>query len=179
VCSSDLYGTSSPSDKRRVAEIDSVAAYLSKRSDKEEDTYIILGDFNIVDTKGATMRALENNGFHVPDAIKEHPTDLGMTKHYDQIAFRLSLKRHMDIFQDKSGRAGSFNFTTAVFTEKDIEIYRKDFPEKQTKGKSEEEIEKYYLTTWRTFQMSDHLPLWTQLKIDFSDEYLDTLNAPE
>jgi endonuclease/exonuclease/phosphatase family metal-dependent hydrolase len=174
------YGTSSPSDKRRVAEIASVASYLSKRSDKEEDTYIILGDFNIVDTKGAkgvTMKALEDNGFYVPDAIKEHPTDLGQTKHYDQIAFRLSIMPKMDIFQEKKDSAGAFDFTKAIYTENDMEIYRGDFPEKQTKGENEEEIKKYYLSTWRTFQMSDHLPLWTQLKIDFSDEYLDTLNV--
>jgi endonuclease/exonuclease/phosphatase family metal-dependent hydrolase len=170
------YGTSSPADKRRVAEIDSIAAYLAKRSDKEEDTYILLGDFNIVDTKGATMQALEKNGFHIPEAIKEHPSDLGQSKHYDQIAFRLSLMHKMNIFQEEKGRAGAFDFTKAVYTEKDLEIYQEDFPDKQIKGKSETEIRKYYLTTWRTFQMSDHLPLWTQLKIDFSDEYLDTLN---
>jgi exonuclease III len=28
-----------------------------------------------------------------------------------------------------------------------------------------------YLSIWRTFQMSDHLPLWVELKIDFSNQY--------
>ena len=32
--------------------------------------------------------------------------------------------------------------------------------------------EKYFTGSWRTFQMSDHLPLWVELKIDFSDQYL-------
>jgi uncharacterized protein with NRDE domain len=35
----------------------------------------------------------------------------------------------------------------------------------------------YYLKKWRTFQMSDHLPLWLELKVDFSSEYLDYLRA--
>lgn len=33
----------------------------------------------------------------------------------------------------------------------------------------------YYLDEWRTFQMSDHLPLFVELKIDFADSYLGTL----
>ena len=32
--------------------------------------------------------------------------------------------------------------------------------------------EKLFTSSWRTFQMSDHLPLWVELKIDFSDQYL-------
>ena len=32
--------------------------------------------------------------------------------------------------------------------------------------------EEYFRKTWRTFQMSDHQPLWVELKIDFSDQYL-------
>jgi endonuclease/exonuclease/phosphatase family metal-dependent hydrolase len=31
---------------------------------------------------------------------------------------------------------------------------------------------KLFAGSWRTFQMSDHLPLWVELKIDFSDQYL-------
>ena len=30
----------------------------------------------------------------------------------------------------------------------------------------------YFTDRWRTFEMSDHLPLWVELKIDFSDQYL-------
>lgn len=36
-------------------------------------------------------------------------------------------------------------------------------------------LKKYYLSDWRTFRASDHLPLWVELKIDFSDQYLETL----
>ena len=32
--------------------------------------------------------------------------------------------------------------------------------------------EKLFTGSWRTFQMSDHLPLWVELKIDFSDQFL-------
>jgi len=35
--------------------------------------------------------------------------------------------------------------------------------------------EAYYLNEWRTFQLSDHLPLWVELDVDFAEDYLDNL----
>ena len=29
-----------------------------------------------------------------------------------------------------------------------------------------------YYRQWRTFQMSDHLPLWLEVVTDYSDDYL-------
>jgi len=169
------YGSSSGIDKRRLAEINTIAAYLSKRAKKEDETYILLGDFNIVKTSDDTMKALEKNSFFVPDSIKTHPTDLGQTKHYDQIAFNFKLNSKMTVFSEGEQKSGAFNFAESVYTKEDLDIYKQYFPEKNVKDKTEKDIQKYYLTSWRTFQMSDHLPLWAELKIDFSDEYLDSL----
>ena len=33
----------------------------------------------------------------------------------------------------------------------------------------------YYVNQWRTWQVSDHVPLWVALKVDFSDHYLETI----
>ena len=121
-----------------------------------------LGDFNIVDCEDDTMKALEKNGFTVPEAIKKHPSDLGGTKHYDQIAFNLKLDKNMTIFSEEEQKAGAFDFTQSVYTPNDLKIYREYFDVKNTEGKTEKEIEKYYLSKWRTFQMSDHLPLWVE-----------------
>lgn len=40
---------------------------------------------------------------------------------------------------------------------------------------SESEIEKYYFREWKTFQLSDHLPMWVEIKIDHSDTYLRSI----
>ncbi|WP_197435081.1 endonuclease/exonuclease/phosphatase family protein [Nitratireductor arenosus] len=37
--------------------------------------------------------------------------------------------------------------------------------------------EAYYLNEWRTFQISDHFPLFVELKIDFADSYLERMRA--
>ncbi len=74
-----------------------------------------------------------------------------------------------------SKKAGAFNFTKSVYTEDDLSIYKPYFEEKNVVGKTDEQIKNYYLKTFRTFQMSDHLPLWVELKVDFSEQYLKDL----
>ena len=39
--------------------------------------------------------------------------------------------------------------------------------------------EQYFSGRWRTFEMSDHLPFWVELKIDFSDQYLKKQKTAE
>lgn len=41
--------------------------------------------------------------------------------------------------------------------------------------KTKDAIEKYYKTVWRSFQLSDHKPIWVELKVDFTNDYLDSL----
>jgi len=172
------YGTSAKDNPRRVEEIGAVADFLNKRAAKDDENYILLGDFNIFNEGDATMRALLDRGFYIPDAIKEHPSDLGKTKHYDQIAFKLKIEPHMTVFSEGNQRAGAFNFTETVYTPQDFSVYRSYFDEKKIREKTEKQIETYYLSNWRTFQMSDHLPLWIELKIDFSDQYLRKILIP-
>jgi endonuclease/exonuclease/phosphatase family metal-dependent hydrolase len=169
------YGSHSVADrKKREKEIDTLTSVLSKRAKREDTSYILLGDFNIPEVEDDTMKALEKYGFTVPVAIKKHPTDLGGTSHYDQIAFNLKLSDKMTLFSEKEQKAGAFNFSESVYREEDLETYKAYFPDK-TEGKTDTEIKKYYLSTWRTFQMSDHLPLWVELKIDFSNQYLEKI----
>ncbi|MCL2691097.1 MAG: endonuclease/exonuclease/phosphatase family protein [Candidatus Bathyarchaeota archaeon] len=177
------YGTSSSEDARRVAEIDAIAKFLIARANKENESYILLGDFNIFKHSDATMKALEQGvdkngvpkGFYIPQAIREHPTDLRQTMFYDQIAFKLKLDNNMTVFSEGQQKAGAFDFTESVYTPNDLSVYVKYFDEKYTKDKTEKQITTYYMTNWRTFEMSDHLPLWIELKIDFSNQFLQNI----
>ena len=169
------YGTSDRENTRRVEEIDVIADFLKKRAKKEDESYILLGDFNIFKHSDATMKALEKHRFYIPDAIREHPSDLGKTKYYDQIAFQLKLDHNMTVFSEGKQRAGVFDFTETVYTPQDLSAYQGYFDGKNTAGKTEKEIAAYYMSKWRTFEMSDHLPLWIELKIDFSNQYLERI----
>jgi len=171
-----LYGSSKKEDPQRVKEIAALAGFLKERAIKENENYILLGDFNIFKTSDATMKALESGGFYIPQAIRQHPSDLGRTKHYDQIAFKLRLDENMPVFTEGNQQAGAFDFSKSVYPPQDLDLYRGYFDDKNVVGKTEKEIRDYYLTYWRTFQMSDHLPLWIELKIDFSTEFLNRIN---
>ena len=169
------YGTSSKDNPRRIAEISSVAEFFKKRAKKEEENYILLGDFNIFNQGDDTMKALEKQGFYIPDAIKKHPTDLGKKKFYDQIAFNLKIDANMILFSETNQHAGAFDYTETIYSPQDLGVYQDFFDEKFVIGKTGKQIENYFLNTWRTYQISDHLPLWIELQVDFSNQYLNKI----
>jgi hypothetical protein len=168
------YGKASAVDPRRVKEIDDLAKFLAKRAadppkqpdrpdgkvtavrNPEAENLVLLGDFNIFNREDVTMQSLLKAGFTVP---KELQTVSGSNKdqdrHYDQIAFITRPSRF-----GTTGNAGVFNFYEYVFRDQDEAEYRPLMGE----------AKRY--NDWRTYQMSDHLLMWIELKIDFAAEYL-------
>ncbi len=181
LCTVHLYYGADSGEKlqRRIAEIDRIAQFLAQRTKKQTRNFILLGDFNIVSPEHRTMTALLKHGFQVPPPLRDKPTNMFGTRHYDQIAF---MGRKDDLqLGDSKNNADAFNFYKSVFRPKDAGIYyefmdpqKRDFDNdgnpQDAAGKKD-----YFRKIWRTFQMSDHLPLWVQLKIDFSDRYLQGL----
>jgi len=174
-----FYGTANPNEPRRVKEIRTLTGLLAARNERREespdgepDSVVVLGDFNIFRQRGdKTTAALEDNGFHIPPDIKSLPkgSNLKGDKYYDQMAFHDPKKRLR-----LTSKAGVFDFQTAVFRPPDHGRYWREMeatsPEKFHRARDKA---KYY-EQWRTFQVSDHLPLWVELQIDFSEGYLVT-----
>lgn len=173
--------------KKREAEIKAIADFLSSRAETEKASYIILGDFNIPKAGDRFMKALESSGFKIPAPIKKHPTNFGKeVHHYDQIAFNLQLEDDIEIINEKV-RSGAFNFTKSVYRDSDYEEYipymlktvsvpNPDKPGKNKRVKVErtgEEALNYFHGTYRIDQMSDHMPLWIELQVDFSAQYIE------
>ena len=168
ICTVHIYYGASSGIKldRRKREIREVAKFLSKRADKDDEHYILLGDFNIVSPEHGTMEALTDNGFTVPEKL--HKTNVKESKYYDQIAFRLKDDELMP------GEANVFTFFKAVFKDSEFETYKPYLKKISSKAKKlkDDELEKYYKNEWRTFQISDHKLMWVELKINFSEQYL-------
>jgi endonuclease/exonuclease/phosphatase family metal-dependent hydrolase len=160
--------------KRRIAEIEYISKFLQKKSKNDEANYILLGDFNIEGMQHATFKALESGGFFVPNQLRDKPTDLGQVKNYDQIAFQVK-EEDMLIFSKAQGHAGVFKFHEVIMTDADLEVYKPYFDPKNVEGKTDKQLQAYYKSKWRTFQISDHLPMWVELHIDFSEEYLNKI----
>jgi endonuclease/exonuclease/phosphatase family metal-dependent hydrolase len=179
-----------PSPPERVEEIKQIARFLKERSDTETESihnFIVLGDFNIDSVDAPTMLALQQGGdFTIPDALIKAPgSNIARNKKYDQIAFRNRPER----FQHIDGSAGVFDYYQHVFTDADEATYRphiddyikecraKGQTSPKTPATAKDARNQYRL--WRTYQMSDHLPLWAQFQVDFTDPYLTGLkNAP-
>lgn len=150
---------------RRVEEIRAISEFIKKRETKERANYILLGDFNITgtDEDDPTMNALIKGGFSLPEKLMDLEnrfTNKNRNKPYDQIAY--IDQPHFMEFGDEESSAGVFDYYQYVFTDK----FEKQYKEYLGKMKYKE---------WVTYQMSDHLPLWIEFKVNFSKNYLNRL----
>jgi len=184
-----LYGPSKAAPPERVEEIRQVARFLKERTDDETEdirNFIVLGDFNIFKPEDKTMEALiKDGGFSVPEGTTSIPgTNVDKNKKYDQIAYRARGDRFA-----ATGKAGSFDFYEHVFTDSDTDVaaYRPYIDtyitkrhrqgKKSPKKPGTEAAKKSQYKTWRTYQMSDHLPLWAEFQIDFANAYLKDIRS--
>jgi endonuclease/exonuclease/phosphatase family metal-dependent hydrolase len=168
--------------EQRIDEIRKLVAFFAKRQDSENpekdrhgavENYILLGDFNVVSPGHETMKALKSKGFEVPAEIDGDKVRETGDHFYDQIAvrvknphFRVTGGGLIDLFED-------------VFRDNDEDrrIYAAHIPaanpEKKAKFRASTPEARY--KKWRTWQMSDHAPLWVEIATDFSDSYLEDI----
>jgi hypothetical protein len=105
----------------------------------------------------------------VPEELR-YPTALSSSNYYDQIALRTQNK----LFEIQ--KAGCFGWQKYVFRDDDHAQYRSFMPAATRGGKAAKTDAAAY-RKWRTWQMSDHLPLWAEVKMDFTDSYLESLRS--
>ena len=191
ICTVHLYyGSESGAElQRRISEIRQIASYLGKRAEEaleESKALILLGDFNIVEPEHMTMKALLESGFEVPDVLR-NPTNIGQDKYYDQIAFKTRPGVIDYLGSSDRRRAGTIDIFERLFTPDQLPEYEDaaSVPKKAAETKAREAAEKagktppkpgamddYYLD-WRTWQLSDHRPMWVQLEANDSAAYLE------
>lgn len=174
LCSVHIYFGSDSDTTRRVKEIEDISVFLGNRATKDFQNYIILGDFNITGKEDKTMKALLKGGFNIPQELKDYEkgSNLAQDKFYDQIAYKNSYNNIQF-----TGNAGVFNYYDYVFSDADMDSYLEDYNlvMKGNKKKTVTKMTAKAYKEWKTFQMSDHLPLWCEFKIDFSEQYLKYL----
>jgi len=171
----------------RAEEIDLITKELAKRAKAEDQVYVFLGDMNTDDRDHPAYRAIENNDFSIPEFPPSNSTG---EKYFDLIAFAGP--------EDVSNRLahGVVDYHHSVFTDDEKSDYEP--LSKAMKGRRPSEYADYWkfhrdsyaaiadgtlgagyanwdaeYSSWRTNEMSDHLPVWIELRTDYSDEYLD------
>jgi endonuclease/exonuclease/phosphatase family metal-dependent hydrolase len=166
----------------RIGEIDEIASFLSKRASRTDENIILLGDFNILSRDDETFEPLNRHGWDVPLDFR---TNVAKNKSYDQIAFKV--KEGVLQRGQSNPNAGAFDFFESVFKTKDWEKYYEIAKatgrpmtswDKSVHWKTKKKLTRaQYFEQWRTWQISDHLPLWLELKIDFTDHYLNKIGG--
>ncbi len=171
ICTAHIrYGTASALDPQRLKEISWLATMLADQHLEQHawsENILLLGDFNIFDTSDATAKAITDAGFILPQELTQKPSNLTRTKHYDQIAFfqpaRPGGPKPLTLTA-----AGVFAWQDHVYRSGDAAVYEPDRLASRSTLK---------YPTWRTYQMSDHDPMWVELSTDYSEQYLDRLAA--
>ncbi len=166
--------------KRRIAEIERLVGFFARRQDREAkaeaagkmaaENYILLGDFNVVSPEHKTMAALKSEGFTVPAPIDGRNVRKADGHFYDQIAVRVKDPR----FRVVTG--GMIDMFEDVFRENDEDraVYAPYMPvaDSGADGDAPATSMAARYRKWRTWQMSDHAPLWIEIETDFADDYL-------
>jgi hypothetical protein len=169
------YGQSKPDDPQRIAEIGMLARLLGKRTRRHTvdrggekvvvngENIVLLGDFNIFGRGDVTMQKLIEDGvFSISESLQSVPgTNVDRKMHYDQIACGSYKFRF-----EPTANAGVFDFYEYVFRDEDAQRF--DAQRGKTAFKQ-----------WRTHQMSDHLVMWQEFRIDFADAYLADLKEQD
>ena len=175
----------------RADEIERITEVLVGRAKKEDQVHIFLGDMNIEKKDDEVMQALKNSKLNVPDF---GPTNMGGNRWFDQMAFTEKGKARR---KTRLLRNGCFDWRHAVFgphpkvaaselSAKDqrdgkarlsLETFLDHYKDKVEKMRRDHGKEPYRnwaksYKNWTTFEMSDHLPIWMELEIDYSDDYL-------
>lgn len=143
--------------KGRQAELQMLADWINTRFKSkyvEDHDLIVMGDFNIPKIGDDLFNALTSSGLLVPDALQNLKSgdqviggsNLGKNARYDQILHLPTLKER---FSNHGGTLDFFGSDTRI---------NELFP-----GKN-------YTREKFSFQLSDHFPLWVQIKTDIDGE---------
>jgi len=151
---------------KRTKEISALAERLVERAEKEDEVYVLIGDMNIEKRGDSIFKGLSDHGLEVPVF---GPTNLGGNKHYDQIAFTSQdVKTHFVA-------SGTVDWRGDVFGERDKDHYEEIVQAARTADPDKDPYSNWdsaYQNYFASFEMSDHLPIWIEIKTDYSDDYL-------
>ncbi|MGF1560068.1 MAG: hypothetical protein ACFCUL_13340 [Flavobacteriaceae bacterium] len=167
----------------RKAEIKFLMKLLEKRLKRTSevrlwsDNIIILGDMNLYKTDTEAFQILTDNHFvEVAELIGKDTTTAASDNVFDRIFF---YKNSEYPALETTNKGGVFRMFDTVFTDEQANdpaylIYIDALEQQRIEAGEGPYADKtnYYKTHWRTRQMSDHYPIWVEMEIDSSDEFL-------
>ena len=158
-----------------------LAAIANKIEDKHfwNENLILAGDFNLYDGPAKddpTIAMIHGKGYREVESLVGVDTNVSKTDAYDRLF--LSDEEYFKVAKTAAGKesGGVFDYFRYVYRDGDEAAYKQRMLDAYGGSKDLKndaaELKKYYESTWRRNQLSDHFPIWFELVIDSSDDFL-------
>lgn len=162
----------------RKKEVDLLLKALAAKKKKKTlwtDNIIVLGDFNLYKKDTEIVEIFNKNQFFESDILQGLNTNTAISKEtFDRMFFSRN-----DYFKTPSKAEGNKGGVVEIFEIVYILDHFKNYENEMKAHKEnpadlidEVKLKKYFQNNWRKTQLSDHKPIWIELIIDSSDDFL-------
>lgn len=157
----------------RRREVNSLLYLIEERMEDDKfwsENIIIMGDLNLYKTDEDIVQLFTDAGFVESPGLKDQLTSFGNNP-FDRIFF--CKNKYFDINSRDGG--GVFRFHEYIYRDEDYEKYKNMML--KHKGdpatlQTNEDFKTYFQHNWRRSQISDHFPVWLELNIDSTNDFL-------
>ncbi|WP_046746181.1 endonuclease/exonuclease/phosphatase family protein [Kordia zhangzhouensis] len=175
--------SSGPSDHAiRKEEVRLLMETLQKKINKlsyEDRNMIVLGDTNLYKEDHDIVQLLKDKGFKESNGLEGKYTNTSLNQIYDRIFLRVG--KYFKIGKNDEGKeiGDVFNLFNYVYKNEPEEIEKyhqlmrthKDNPTTLT---TNAKYKSYFNRYWKRNQISDHLPVWLEIKTNSSIRFLES-----
>jgi len=164
VCSAHIvWGGDTPKDiTARLEEVRKLGKYLSNRSRHEKSDLFLLGDFQMSTRDSPILDTLRESGVQIPDEVLL-PTNIRKDRYFDLIGYTSPNNASFPLHKDNP-QTGTYDLFEHVFRDVDYEQYIDEPASREFTRASQNHPRHFGL--WKTYLISDHLPLWAELEIE-------------
>ncbi|WP_117879568.1 endonuclease/exonuclease/phosphatase family protein [Aureibaculum luteum] len=147
-----------------------------KRQHFWNENLIMLGDTNLYKNDDDIVDIINKTDFREAENLIGKVTNVSETEVYDRIFLNVD-KTFFHLVKDKEGKekGNVYKPFEVIYTENKRKAYHNFMLAHKDDSStlvSDETFEKYYHQYWKRNQISDHNPIWIEIKIDSTDEFL-------
>ena len=142
------------------------------------DNLIMLGDTNLYKNNTDIVEIINNTNFREADGLTDKVTNVSETEVYDRIFLNVNdTYFHLEKDDTNNEKGDVYKPFDVIFTEDKRKHYHslmlkhKDNPKTL---KEDKDFKKYYNQFWKRNQISDHNPVWIEITIDSTEEFLNS-----
>ena len=151
--------------KKRLQDLENILNYWEQRLSQKNNwsrNIVLLGNFQTEKATAKEIHIIKDHQFLIYDEL-QIASNIQENRYYNQMAFSQSTSHTLGVQQ-----AGVIPIFKTVFRKRDEKVYLpfyESFKEKATHLKSARSKAIFYEKFWRIAQLSDNLPLWTEIKM--------------